>query len=234
MSELIDTTEMYLRTILELHEEGIEPLRARIVERLHQSGPTVSQTVARLERDGLLTVQGNRRIELSESGWERARRVMRKHRLAERMLSDIIGIGWTVVHDEACKLEHVIGDVLEERLTEILNDPEESPYGCPIPDGSGELRPEIFREGLVALAGVADVDPRSFRLVRLSEFVQADPLALSGLDAIGLRPGVPIEAQYVGDAVEVCGPEGRVRIEPSIAAGLWVADDLVEDATNNA
>ncbi|MGI5951763.1 MAG: metal-dependent transcriptional regulator, partial [Brooklawnia sp.] len=64
MSELIDTTEMYLRTILELYEEDIEPLRARIVERLHQSGPTVSQTVGRLERDGLLTVRDNRQLEL--------------------------------------------------------------------------------------------------------------------------------------------------------------------------
>lgn len=223
MSELIDTTEMYLRTILELHEEGIEPLRARIVERLRQSGPTVSQTVARLERDGLLEVQHNRRIELSALGWERARKVMRKHRLAERMLSDIIGMEWTVVHDEACKLEHVIGDVLERRLTELLNTPQESPYGCPIPDREGTLDPERFREGVIALAEVATPEAKSFRLVRLSEFVQAEAAALGGLDAVGLRPGVVIEALVVGESVEVRGPEGRVRIEPAIAAGLWVA-----------
>ncbi|NLH70854.1 MAG: metal-dependent transcriptional regulator [Brooklawnia sp.] len=225
MSELIDTTEMYLRTILELHEEGIEPLRARIVERLHQSGPTVSQTVARLERDGLLEVQHNRRIELSDLGWERARKVMRKHRLAERMLSDIVGMEWTVVHDEACKLEHVIGDVLEHRLTELMDSPQESPYGCPIPDRQGALHPERFREGVIALAEVVGPETRSFRLMRLSEFVQADAAALAGLDAIGLRPGITIEAVVVGDSVEVRGPEGRVRIEPAVAAGLWVAAD---------
>jgi DtxR family Mn-dependent transcriptional regulator len=148
---------------------------------------------------------------------------MRKHRLAERMLSDIIGMEWTVVHDEACKLEHVIGDVLERRLTELLNTPQESPYGCPIPDREGTLDPERFREGVIALAEVAAPEAKSFRLVRLSEFVQAEAAALGGLDAVGLRPGVVIEALVVGESVEVRGPEGRVRIEPAIAAGLWVA-----------
>ena len=86
VSDLIDTTEMYLRTIYELVEEGIVPLRARIAERLHQSGPTVSQTVARMERDGLVVVQGDRHLELTEEGNRLATRVMRKHRLAERLL----------------------------------------------------------------------------------------------------------------------------------------------------
>ena len=81
MTDLIDTTEMYLRTILELEEEGVTPLRARIAERLHQSGPTVSQTVARMERDGLVTVEGDRHLELTDSGRHRAVAVMRKHRL---------------------------------------------------------------------------------------------------------------------------------------------------------
>ena len=87
MSDLIDTTEMYLRTIFELEEEGITPLRARIAERLGQSGPTVSQTVARMERDGLLSVEGDRHLELSDDGRVMATRVMRKHRLAECLLS---------------------------------------------------------------------------------------------------------------------------------------------------
>ena len=82
MSDMIDTTEMYLRTIFELEEDGIPPLRARIAERLGHSGPTVSQTVARMERDGLLAVSGDRHLELSASGRLAATRVMRKHRLA--------------------------------------------------------------------------------------------------------------------------------------------------------
>ena len=86
MSDLIDTTEMYLRTILELQEEEIVALRARIAERLGHSGPTVSQTVARMERDGLVIVSTDRHLALTEKGHELATGVMRKHRLAERLL----------------------------------------------------------------------------------------------------------------------------------------------------
>ena len=94
MSDLIDTTEMYLRTVFELEEEGVVPLRARIAERLAQSGPTVSQTVARMERDGLLTVEGDRHLQLTVEGRAMATRVMRKHRLAECLLVDVIGLPW--------------------------------------------------------------------------------------------------------------------------------------------
>ena len=138
VSDLIDTTEMYLRTIYELVEEGIVPLRARIAERLHQSGPTVSQTVARMERDGLLTVEGDRHLELTDEGNRLATRVMRKHRLAERLLTDVIGLDWELVHAEACRWEHVMSETVERRLVELLGHPTESPYGNPIP-GLAEL-----------------------------------------------------------------------------------------------
>ena len=98
MTDMIDTTEMYLRTIFELEEDGIPPLRARIAERLGHSGPTVSQTVARMERDGLLAVTDHRHLELSESGRRAATRVMRKHRLAERLLVDVLGLEWELAH----------------------------------------------------------------------------------------------------------------------------------------
>src|SRR5688500_19108282 len=138
VSELIDTTEMYLRTVYELEEEGIVPLRARIAERLHQSGPTVSQTVARMERDGLLSVEGDRHLELSPKGRQLATRVMRKHRLAERLLTDVIGLEIEFVHEEACRWEHVMSEQVERRLVELLEHPTESPYGNPIP-GLSEL-----------------------------------------------------------------------------------------------
>ncbi len=95
---LIDTTEMYLRTVFELEEEGIVPLRARIAERLAQSGPTVSQTVARMERDGLLHVENDRQLALSDAGRALATRVMRKHRLAECLLVGVIKLPWEEVH----------------------------------------------------------------------------------------------------------------------------------------
>ena len=133
MKDLVDTTEMYLRTIYDLEEEGVVPLRARIAERLEQSGPTVSQTVARMERDGLLMVAGDRHLELTDKGRDLAISVMRKHRLAERLLVDVIGLKWEDVHAEACRWEHVMSEEVERRLVVVLNNPTTSPYGNPIP-----------------------------------------------------------------------------------------------------
>ena len=127
--ELIDTTEMYLRTIFELEEEGTVPLRARIAERLGQSGPTVSQTVARMERDGLVVVSGDRHLELTTSGRTYAVSVMRKHRLAECLLVNVIGMPWEDVHAEACRWEHVISETVEKRIWDPLDQPTTSPYG---------------------------------------------------------------------------------------------------------
>ncbi len=160
MSDLIDTTEMYLRTIFELEEEGIVPLRARIAERLGQSGPTVSQTVARMARDGLLTVEGDRHLQLSEAGRAHATRVMRKHRLAERLLVDVIGLEWDEVHEEACRWEHVMSETVERRVLALLDNPTVSPYGNPIP-GLEELdaslsAPDFRAGGLVSLREVTD------------------------------------------------------------------------------
>jgi DtxR family Mn-dependent transcriptional regulator len=159
MSDLIDTTEMYLRTIFELEEEGIVPLRARIAERLGQSGPTVSQTVARMSRDGLLTVEGDRHLQLTDMGRSLATRVMRKHRLAERLLVDVIGLEWDEVHEEACRWEHVISEQVEQKLLELLGNPTLSPYGNPIPGleelDSGPALPGLPRRrpGLAARPG---------------------------------------------------------------------------------
>ncbi len=133
MKELVDTTQMYLRTILELEEEGIRPLRARIAERLEQSGPTVSQTVARMERDGLLTVEASRELHLTPKGREIAVAVMRKHRLAERLLVDIIGMDVAEIHDEACRWEHANYVECLTPVYKVLDHPHHSPYGNPIP-----------------------------------------------------------------------------------------------------
>src|SRR6476646_11862367 len=138
MTDLIDTTEMYLRTILELEEEAIVPLRACISERLGHSGPTVSQTVGRMERDGLVVVSEDRTLELTDAGRQKAVDVMRKHRLAERLLADVIGLDWAYVHEEACRWEHVMSERVERRIFELLDHPTVSPYGNPIP-GLAEL-----------------------------------------------------------------------------------------------
>ena len=206
MSDLIDTTEMYLRTIYELEEEGIVPLRARIAERLHQSGPTVSQTVARMERDNLVRVQGDRHLELSDEGRSRAIRVMRKHRLAERLLIDVIGLDWELVHDEACRWEHVISEDVERKLVDLLNSPTESPYGNPIP-GLDELgvveRPSLFRDGNVQLADAVREAPVRVVIERMSEEIQKDVEMMGTLRVAGIRPGTEVDAEVGGLGVRL-------------------------------
>jgi DtxR family transcriptional regulator, Mn-dependent transcriptional regulator len=195
VSDLIDTTEMYLRTIYELVEEDIVPLRARIAERLHQSGPTVSQTVARMERDGLVTVEGDRHLELTEEGRRLAIRVMRKHRLAERLLTDVIGLDWELVHAEACRWEHVISETVERRLVELLDHPTESPYGNPIPglDELGEQQlGEGFMEGVTSLAEAATRDEQLVHVRRISEEMQKDEVLMGALRRVGALPGKTI------------------------------------------
>ena len=192
VSDLIDTTEMYLRTIYELVEEDIVPLRARIAERLHQSGPTVSQTVARMERDGLLTVQGDRHIELTEEGQLLATRVMRKHRLAERLLTDVIGLDWELVHAEACRWEHVMSETVERRLLELLDHPTESPYGNPIPglDELGEHGAgEDFMDNVEPLSEAATSAEAMVHVKRISEEIQKDEELMGLLRRVGALPG---------------------------------------------
>src|SRR6201991_1361220 len=193
MTDLVDTTEMYLRTILDLEEEGITARRARISERLGHSGPTVSQTIARMERDGLVRVEGDRHLELTVEGRQRALHVMRKHRLAERLLSDVIGLDWASVHDEACRWEHVMSEQVERRLLELLDHPTESPYGNPIPglDELGDAPAGRFLEGVI---NIVDRDsepdpPVSGHIRRLGEPVQFEPDLLSQLRSAGVMPG---------------------------------------------
>jgi DtxR family Mn-dependent transcriptional regulator len=206
VSDLIDTTEMYLRTIYELVEEGIVPLRARIAERLHQSGPTVSQTVARMERDGLLTVEGDRHLELTDEGDRLATRVMRKHRLAERLLTDVIGLDWELVHAEACRWEHVMSEQVERRLIELLGHPTESPYGNPIP-GLGELGEaktgEEFMDGVEPLSSVTGPGDQRVLVRRISEELQKDEVLMGALRRVGALPDKTVVAAATREGVLV-------------------------------
>jgi DtxR family Mn-dependent transcriptional regulator len=217
VSDLIDTTEMYLRTVYELEEEGIVPLRARIAERLQQSGPTVSQTVARMERDHLLRVEGDRHLELTEEGRSRAVRVMRKHRLAERLLIDVIGLDWEKVHDEACRWEHVISEDVERRLVELLHAPTESPYGNPIP-GLDELgvvgQTKVFRAGNEQLQDVVRSASTPTRVVieRMSEEIQKDVEMMGTLRLAGIQPGAEVSVEAGGLGVRLSA-EGRPECE---------------------
>jgi DtxR family Mn-dependent transcriptional regulator len=223
VNELIDTTEMYLRTIYELEEEGVTPLRARIAERLQQSGPTVSQTVARMERDGLVVVADDRHLQLTNHGRELAIAVMRKHRLAERLLVDVIGLEWEHVHTEACRWEHVMSEAVERKLVKLLDHPTTSPYGNPIPGldklGEGDkpappAEPDLVRLDEFARAGGGKVEIR-----RIAEHVQLNEPLMSELKSVGIIPGHTVsvgKANGGSSTIEVTGGAITMRVSTSV------------------
>jgi DtxR family Mn-dependent transcriptional regulator len=219
VADLHDTTEQYLLTVLELEEESIPPLRARLVERLGLSAPTVSETVARLEGDGFVHVADDRVIELTAPGRELAVSVARKHRLAERLLHDVIGLPWEQIHQEACKWEHVISDEVEQRLVELLGDPGVCPHGNAIPGSSNP--PE--REDEVTLDEVED---GSVRVTRISEELQTDVDLMRQLANAGLKPGgIGKVTTADGKGVRVVGTDGagdEVELSSEVARLVFV------------
>ncbi len=230
MTDLIDTTEMYLKTIYELGEEGIVALRARIAERLGQSGPTVSQTVARMERDGLVVVTGDRHLELTADGMARATRVMRKHRLAERLLTDVIKLEWENVHTEACRWEHVMSAEVERRLLRLLDHPHVDPYGNPIPgldelgEPVGSARPDgaIPLGDFAARLGAGETVRAIVR--RLAEPVQVDAAFLAALQVAGLVPPQEVLIHADNGELSVARPESAtaVNIPEDVARHVFV------------
>ena len=210
---LIDTTEMYLRTVFELEEEGIVPLRARIAERLAQSGPTVSQTVARMERDKLLTVEGDRQLALTDTGRTLATRVMRKHRLAECLLVNVIGLPWEDVHIEACRWEHVISDSVERRLVELLEYPVACPHGniipglaeLGVPQDASDRSARALDEAGVAMTKLALRGGQVVVVRRISEQIQSDAALMLKLKNIGIQPGREVTLATSDEGVRVTG-----------------------------
>jgi DtxR family transcriptional regulator, Mn-dependent transcriptional regulator len=223
LNDLVDTTEMYLRTILELEEEGVPPLRARIAERLHQSGPTVSQTVARMERDGLLTVEGDRHLVLTGAGRAAAVAVMRKHRLAELLLVNVIGMPYEEAHDEACRWEHVMSDSVEKKVYELLNKPTRSPYGNPIPgldvlDDSPVTSHSAAAERNLAFPGLSG----SVVVRRICESVQTNMGVLRQLHAAGIDPGATVTVAQERDGVTIDRSGDKIRLPREVASRVFV------------
>jgi DtxR family Mn-dependent transcriptional regulator len=224
-SDLIDTTEMYLRTVYELEEEGVVPLRARIAERLGQSGPTVSQTVARMERDGLVHVADDRHLELTDKGRHEAVGVMRKHRLAERLLTDIIGLDWEDVHIEACRWEHVMSEAVERRIVAMLDKPLVCPHGNPIP-GLDELGLAFATSddhtALLTLSAAVDAGVSSVVVDRISEQLQPDAATMHDLTRAGMRPGQKIQAADADAGVEVWSGDEHLRLPREVTDHVFV------------
>jgi DtxR family Mn-dependent transcriptional regulator len=184
MAEMHDTTEEYLETIFEIEEEGIVPIRARLVERLRLSAPAVSETVNRLVEQGNVELLDDRRLKLTPKGRAIARSIVRRHRLAERLLVDVIGLEWEKAHREADRWEHAISADVEEKLVALLGDPATCPHGNPIP-GSART---VDRAGSVVLS---DAPEAAVVVSRISERLELDDDALQLIASAHLTPGSP-------------------------------------------
>lgn len=210
-------SEEYLSTIRELQVEGGEVKQARLAKRLGYSAAAVSEMVKRLERGGLVEVGPRKAITLTASGLDQAESVMRRHRLAERLLTDVLGLDWHLVHEEAAKWEHVISDAVEARLLEVLGRPETCPHGNPIP-GLGDARDDLIP--------LTDVDAGcAVTIERVTEEAEGSPEVLLYLGEHGLIPGAAIQIAAVAPdgsrSVEIAGDQ--VAVGPDIAAFLYVA-----------
>src|SRR5579875_3606596 len=198
--------EEYLKTVYELQEAELPPIRARLAERLHHTPPTVTEMVRRLIDEGYLEA-GDRSLRMTDQG----------RRRAESVLTDVIGLKWYETHREAARWEHVISDEVEQRLVVVLGNPGACPHGNPIP-GSGAP--------MLALSALTSAQPgQLLRLERVSETLETDLDTLCYLDAHALRPGAAA-------AVTERAPDGTLTLEvdgdtvaigPSLAAQLYVA-----------
>jgi DtxR family Mn-dependent transcriptional regulator len=211
-------TEEYLETILELEEAGIPALRARIVERLGVSAPSVSETVARLEREGYVVVGTDRLMRLTETGRRYATSMVRRHRLAERLLVDVLKVPWHQVHEEACRLEHAISERLEQHLVSLLGDPATCPHGNAIP-GSANARATVVTWSLADAPGGADL-----LVHHIDEELESDPTGLKLLEDYGVLP----ERTLVTDGpdtsgVRITNDHGVHQIPDRVARRVYVA-----------
>ena len=218
MGDFHPAVEEYLETIYELEEAGIVPMRARIVERLGVSAPSVSETVKRLEREGYLTLEpSSKAMVLTESGRKYATDMVRRHRLAERLLVDVLHVPWHQVHEEACRLEHAISDNLERHLVALLDDPATCPHGNPIP-GSARALPAGETVALATVPAGAATEVR-----RIDEQLESDPAGLLLLERSSLMPGHALTVVASSDeVVDVTTAAGAVAVPVSVAAFVYV------------
>jgi len=216
VAEHHDATEEYLEAILEIEEEGIVPIRARLVERLGLSAPAVSETVNRLVDHGYTELLDDRSLRLTAKGREVATSIVRRHRLAERLLVDVIGLEWEKVHREADRWEHAISADVEEKLVQLLGDPATCPHGNPIPGSSHKVETG-------PTTPLSQSPPGPFVVRRISEKIEIDDRALAFLAEAGLTPGASAEVLDTdSDGVLVLSDAGKQRVPKDVAQLMWV------------
>jgi len=208
--------EEYLETIFALEEEGIPVIQARLAERLDKAAPSVSEMLDRLEADDLI-VRSARQITMTAKGAALAAGVVRKHRLAERLLVDVIGLDWDKAHVEAGRWEHVISDDVEAHLVVLLGNPTTCPHGNPIP-GVEPVGPEQRR--------LAEAQPGDrIRLERITESVEHDTASLTYLGDHGLTPGTTalIQARAPDGTLTLVVGDATIALGPAMTQRMFVA-----------
>ena len=212
------TIEEYLEAILNMASEGKKALGARLAERLQVSPPTVTATLKRMRRDNLVTTNGKEGISLTEKGMKLAIGIVRRHRLAERLLMDVLEIPWYETHQEACLLEHAMSERMVDRLYEVLGKPTICPHGNPIP--VDDVLPPIRGVPLnTVTAGSAVV------VERISEEANRSQELMEYFEQAGIKPGVTITVQEVADyagTMSVSMGKKFFSIGFKAAAVVWV------------
>jgi DtxR family Mn-dependent transcriptional regulator len=221
-----DASGTYLRIILELEEERIVPLQARIAKRVGHSKPRALAVTNRLVSSGLVTVESKGRLSLTKPGRAHATTVMRKHRLAEALLVDVVGVAFEDAHAEACRWQQVLGVTAERQIFELLGRPTRSPYGNPIPGLAalgGKDSDVDDDQGLVTYAQRLSYGAGSDATVaRISEGAQLDGAFLRSLGEAGIGPGKRVRASWAEGTLLVTHQGATVQLNSERAAGIFV------------
>jgi len=208
-------TEEYLQAVYTLADEGGQVIGARLAEFLRISPAAVSEMVHRLERDGLLRLDERREVRLTERGLAAASSIVRRHRLAERMLVDLLGYEWWKTHEEAERIEHAMSPEMEERLVRILGDPQTCPHGNPMPGTTPRPTRPLER---LAVGERAIVE-------RIPDQFEHEPGFLEYLDTQGVRPGVTLEMIEQRPGLLRVSVNGTARsLRPDCGHKVWVAE----------
>src|SRR5215467_8105125 len=224
------TVEEYLESIYNMSAEDEVVIGARLAEKFHVSAPTVTEMLKRLVRDGYIEMDTRRQVTLTEAGNQAAEAVLRRHRLTERFLVDMLGMQWHQVHEEACRLEHFISGAVEDRVIASLHNPTTCPHGNPIPGSVKNARTYLKDQGAVRLSTLAIGDKATILLI--SEVVEDEEALILYLHDKGLTPGTQLTILAIEDGKETIDlqeenfkllVEGReVCISKAVADKIWV------------